>query len=138
MFGYGFSKAYNSWSSWFSYHVTVNHPINFYFFYWSFVFRLLRLTVNLIEKINNDKHQIYSDAAAALKSILSKYWSLLIYSSFDWIGITPDQYHPLETEKQTHPCDDYCEKVLRDNFWFWGVFIPLASFSLVWRIYSWS
>jgi hypothetical protein len=27
------------------------------------------------------------------------------------LGITSEQNHPLETEKQIHPCDDYCEKV---------------------------
>jgi hypothetical protein len=34
---------------------------------------LIRLSVDLIEKVNNDKHQIYSDSDAALKAILSKY-----------------------------------------------------------------
>ncbi|CAF0809330.1 unnamed protein product [Rotaria sp. Silwood1] len=59
-------------------------------------FRIMsRLSVDLIDKIDNDKRQVYSSSDAALKSIL---------------GVTPEQYHPLETEKQVHPCDDYCEK----------------------------
>ncbi|UJR36604.1 hypothetical protein I4U23_029324 [Adineta vaga] len=59
-------------------------------------FRIMsRLSVDLIEKLDNDKHQLFSSIDAALKSILS---------------ITSEQYHPLETEKQIHPCDEYCEK----------------------------
>ncbi|CAF4259222.1 unnamed protein product, partial [Adineta steineri] len=59
-------------------------------------FRIMsRLSVDLMEKVDNDKHQKYLNSDAALKSILS---------------ITADQYHPLETEKQLHPCDEYCEK----------------------------
>ncbi|CAF3398119.1 unnamed protein product [Rotaria socialis] len=59
-------------------------------------FRIMsRLSVDLIDKADNDKHQVFSSSDAALKSILS---------------ITSDQYHPLETEKQNHPCDDYCER----------------------------
>jgi hypothetical protein len=74
----------------------------------------VRLNVHLIDKIDNDKHQIYSSSDAALKSILSQYLSLgVIYILFFYclLGITSEQYHPLETEKQIHPCDDYCEKV---------------------------
>ncbi|CAF0733698.1 unnamed protein product [Adineta steineri] len=59
-------------------------------------FRIMsRLSVDLMEKVDNDKHQKYLNSDAALKSVLS---------------ITADQYHPLETEKQLHPCDEYCEK----------------------------
>ncbi|CAF0805543.1 unnamed protein product [Adineta ricciae] len=59
-------------------------------------FRIMsRLSVDLSEKLTNDKHQLFSSIDAALKSVLS---------------ITSEQYHPLETEKQIHPCDEYCEK----------------------------
>ncbi|CAF0977925.1 unnamed protein product [Adineta ricciae] len=59
-------------------------------------FRIMsRLSVDLSEKVTNDKHQLFSSIDAALKSVLS---------------ITSEQYHPLETEKQIHPCDEYCEK----------------------------
>ena len=70
-----------------------------------------------MDKIDNDKHQIYSDINAALKSILSKYRSLFsLFIQLNISGITPDQYHSLETEKLMHPCDDYCEKVFIDRF----------------------
>jgi hypothetical protein len=45
----------------------------------------VRLSIDLIEKINNDKHQIYSSFDAALKSILSKY--LFHYYRFYFIVI---------------------------------------------------
>jgi hypothetical protein len=77
------------------------------------VFLFLRLSVDLIDKTTNDKHQIYSSSDAALKSILSKYIYLYEMNElFGYsLGITSEQNHPLETEKQIHPCDDYCEKV---------------------------
>ncbi|CAF0883010.1 unnamed protein product, partial [Didymodactylos carnosus] len=59
-------------------------------------FRVMsRLNIELIEKVSNNKHQIFSTMNDALKTILD---------------ITPDQYHSLETEKQIHPCNDYCKK----------------------------
>jgi hypothetical protein len=83
--------------------------MNFLFIIYS-ICLFVRLNIDLIEKIDNDKHQIYSSSDAALKSILSKYLLSLFKISF-WLGLTSDQYHSLETEKQNHPCDDYCEKV---------------------------
>ena len=41
------------------------------------------------------------------------------------LGITSEQFHPLETEKQIHPCDEYCEKVRDiDGFLFWEFDFP--------------
>jgi hypothetical protein len=39
------------------------------------------------------------------------------------LSITSEQYHPLETEKQIHPCDDYCEKVYTSNKLLFSLFL---------------
>ena len=75
---------------------------------------VFRLSVDLIDEIDNNKHQVYSSVDAALKSILSIlscFFNELISTMYS-LGITSEQYHSLETEKQIHPCDNYCEKVL--------------------------